>query len=220
MTDARMTAYCGACLSMNKQGATFCADCGERLTARVEAPEATDEECPRCRIHLRRRSLGDYRPLECPMCCGLFVAASDLDALIRTQEEQGDIAASAQVREPERASLLAEDVAYLKCPVCGTMMNRVNYGRISGVIIDSCKEHGHWLDAGELEKIARWVATGGLDKLRKRELDELRTERERLTSERLFQVQEAVNPSMSVGGMESGIWGGWSVLALLAKMIR
>jgi Zn-finger nucleic acid-binding protein len=219
MTDARMTAYCGACLSMNKEDAAYCADCGRRLTARAEAPEATDEECPRCRIHLRRRSLGDHRPLECPMCCGLFVATADLEALIQTQEQQGEVAAGSLAREPERARLAAEDVAYLKCPVCGEMMNRVNYGRISGVIIDSCKPHGHWLDAGELEKIARWVATGGLEKLRKRELDELRAERERLSSERASLSQGVMTAPVQVDHLGAGRWGGWSVAHLLIDLL-
>lgn len=218
MTDARLTAYCGACLSMNKEGATFCADCGGRLAACAEAPEATDEECPRCRVRMRRRSVAGHRPLECPMCCGLFVAAPELEALIRAQEDRGDLAAAAQGKEPERAALHAGEVEYLKCPACGRTMNRVNYGRLSGVIIDSCKEHGHWLDAGELEKIARWVATGGLDKLRERQLGELREERERLSSERLSRAQDPAGASVYAGGAD-GAWGGWTVVRLLIDLI-
>jgi Zn-finger nucleic acid-binding protein len=212
-----MTVYCGACLSMNKEGAAYCSDCGERLIAiaRVEAPEATDEECPRCRVRLRRRDLDGYRPLECPMCCGLFVAVSDLEALIAEQEKKADASAGAQAREPQRASLAPEEVAYLKCPVCGTMMNRMNYGRFSGVIIDTCKPHGHWLDPGELEKIAKWVATGGLEKLRKRELDELRAECERLTSERLSQSQDTLTTTLQTDRAEVGMWGGWAIVGIL-----
>jgi Zn-finger nucleic acid-binding protein len=221
-TDARMTVYCGTCLSMNKEGARFCSDCGKPLAERVEAPEATDAECPRCRARLRRRNIGSHHPFECPICCGLFVAVSDLEALITERKEQGDVAA-ASPRQPERASLAIEEVAYLKCPMCGAVMNRVNYGRMSGVIIDSCKEHGHWLDPGELEKIAKWVATGGLAKLRQREMDELRAERERLSS-----AEHAPSgygtPMMTIGNDDvtgSGlVWAGWFVLKVLARLIR
>ena len=60
-------------------------------------------------------------------------------------------------------------------------MNRLNYGRISGVIVDYCKDHGYWLDAGELEKIAKWVATGGLNKQYARELEDMKAEKSRLS---------------------------------------
>ena len=40
-------------------------------------------------------------------------------------------------------------------------MNRVNYGGGSGVIVDSCKAHGLYLDAGELRRILAWVGAGG-----------------------------------------------------------
>jgi Zn-finger nucleic acid-binding protein len=217
-TDVRMTAYCGACLSMNKEGATFCSDCGERLAARAEAPEATDRECPRCRALLRRRELDGFRPLECPVCCGLFVATDDLGKMIAEQERRFPDAAGAAGREPDRATLAPEDVAYLKCPACGEVMNRVNYGRISGVIIDTCKPHGHWLDAGELEKIARWVATGGLEKLRKRGLEEIRTERDRLSSAQLA----AGPPAGRMPGYEAeaGLWGGWAIADILRDLFE
>ena len=220
LADARMTVYCGACLSMNKEGGRFCSDCGKPIAAAIEAPEPTDAECPRCRARLRRRSLGGHRPLECPVCCGLFVAGADLEALITEQKGDGDVAAAAQL-QPERASLAGETVAYLKCPECGQIMNRVNYGRISGVIIDSCKLHGHWLDAGELEKIAHWVATGGLAKQRERELEEIREERERLSRESLVRTMSS-SLTMPVGVDDGGVslWGGWSVIHLLGKLIK
>ena len=49
-------------------------------------------------------------------------------------------------------------------------MNRKNFRRISGVIIDSCADHGVWLDIGELEKIRHFIADGGLGKSRDREI--------------------------------------------------
>ena len=54
------------------------------------------------------------------------------------------------------------EVKYVKCPVCLQLMNRKSYGARSGVVADTCKEHGIWLDGGELGRILKWVKAGGL----------------------------------------------------------
>jgi hypothetical protein len=41
------------------------------------------------------------------------------------------------------------------------MMNRRLYGKDSGVILDSCKDHGIWFDAEELARILAWLRAGG-----------------------------------------------------------
>ncbi len=41
-------------------------------------------------------------------------------------------------------------------------MQRRNFGRRSGVIVDWCASHGTWLDAHEMEDIAAFVLEGGL----------------------------------------------------------
>ncbi len=42
-------------------------------------------------------------------------------------------------------------------------MSRKNFRRISGVLIDQCRDHGIWLDAGELDHIRCFIANGGLE---------------------------------------------------------
>jgi Zn-finger nucleic acid-binding protein len=39
-------------------------------------------------------------------------------------------------------------------------MARRNYRKKSGVILDTCSEHGVWLDADELEQIAGFILSG------------------------------------------------------------
>jgi hypothetical protein len=56
-------------------------------------------------------------------------------------------------------------------------MNRVNFARVSGVILDVCPPHGAWFDAGELRAIRTFVRGPGLGRFaRRRQLD---LERER-----------------------------------------
>ena len=42
-------------------------------------------------------------------------------------------------------------------------MQRKNFARRSGIIVDWCGKHGTWLDADELEDLASYILAGGLD---------------------------------------------------------
>ena len=59
-------------------------------------------------------------------------------------------------------------------------MNRSNFARASGVIVDVCKAHGLWFDADELPSIIEFVQKGGMEIARQRQLNDIRSERERL----------------------------------------
>jgi Zn-finger nucleic acid-binding protein len=50
---------------------------------------------------------------------------------------------------------------YRPCAVCGALMNRQNYGRKSGVILDLCRAHGIWFDLDELPRVLSWIQNGG-----------------------------------------------------------
>jgi Zn-finger nucleic acid-binding protein len=63
--------------------------------------------------------------------------------------------ASAQI------STQPELVDCLKCVICNTLMERVNYSYTSGIIIDRCRSgHGIWLDKDEIEKIQVFAERG------------------------------------------------------------
>ena len=40
-------------------------------------------------------------------------------------------------------------------------MQRRNFRRSSGVVLDVCHQHGTWLDADEIEEIAGFILSGG-----------------------------------------------------------
>jgi Zn-finger nucleic acid-binding protein len=60
------------------------------------------------------------------------------------------------------------------------MMNRVNFQNLSGAVIDVCRGHGTFLDAGELHQIVTFIQDGGLDRARARRIEELREGERRL----------------------------------------
>jgi Zn-finger nucleic acid-binding protein len=50
-------------------------------------------------------------------------------------------------------------VTYLPCPACEQLMNRINFAKRSGVIVDYCKEHGTWFDGGELKRAIAYITS-------------------------------------------------------------
>ena len=71
----------------------------------------------------------------------------------------------------------------------------MNYARISGVIVDYCKRHGFWLDNGELEKIAAFVASGGLKARYQLEMEEAKSAASKAKLEKALAEAEGVRDS-------------------------
>jgi len=59
-------------------------------------------------------------------------------------------------------------------------MNRVNFARHSGVVLDVCKAHGTWFDVTELQRMIAFIQGGGLDSARNKDRERLAEERRRL----------------------------------------
>jgi Zn-finger nucleic acid-binding protein len=104
----------------------------------------------------------------------MWVDVSAFDRIINQQaeREKTEYQRGGPSEGPARASLRPEKVVYLKCPDCGRHMHRRNFGKVSGVIVDECHDHGVWLDCDELGKIAAFVASGGVAYGRKLEAEE------------------------------------------------
>ena len=130
------TVRCGFCFHMNLPQSLHCSGCGSELGL---------EPIPQ-RSGLRA----------CAECGGQFVDHSLLRDLLEARQVYGLKAAR------RAANPLDQPVRYRPCPVCRTMMNRQNFGRSSGVIVDICSQHGVWFDAGELPRVLDFVQAGGL----------------------------------------------------------
>ena len=64
-------------------------------------------------------------------------------------------------------------------------MNRINFAKCSGVIVDICKGHGIWFDRDELSQIVEFVRGGGLEVSRAKEKVEIAEARRQLQQEQL-----------------------------------
>ncbi|MGB3564305.1 MAG: zinc ribbon domain-containing protein [Thermoanaerobaculia bacterium] len=159
---------CPQCLARVSDRARYCHHCAVPLLPEGLAGETTHYLCPGCgkshQLDSRRLEAADISVLECPRCAGLWLGADTFDTLLKRSREK----ALPDGWNPERESpsLLPSPApqsgpTYRPCPICAKLMHRQNFGRKSGVIIDSCRSHGIWFDAHELAGILRWVQQGG-----------------------------------------------------------
>lgn len=210
---ARLAAIsCPSCFGLMFDGAAFCEHCGQRRARTASGGEAGEiTQCPGCRSGLQRVSLGRTTLLECTGCDGVWIESEEFERLCADRESQ----AAVLPRLARRQVPLDAAVKYRPCPRCGKMMNRVNFGRLSGAIVDVCKGHGTFLDAGELHQIVTFIHGGGLDRLRALEKEELKVEarkvqqaKENLARERGRQASPASQP-----------WPGGDIVLGLADLI-
>ncbi len=87
----------------------------------------------------------------CYSCGGTWYDRGELEQHLAKAAEQPDEAGADSGTPP--ADWQRTETIYLKCPKCDRPMNRVNFGRRSGIIVDMCGPHGVFLDAGEFEGI-------------------------------------------------------------------
>ena len=158
---------CPECYARNPESAKFCTSCGVAFKPQPIRAGQISLRCPACpESTLVSRNLGGGWVDECPTCLGLWAPGDIMERLVERirEKRRHDGARPADQEERERRAAWANEVTYRHCPECGGMMQRRNFGRRSGIIVDWCGEHGTWLDANEMEDIADFVLQGGLER--------------------------------------------------------
>lgn len=169
------TRTCGSCGKEVNAVYRVCPFCAAHLG---EGGSFLPPSCPRCGTPLELfRQHGEEYDL-CPRCGGLWLDRSEF----RRATRESNVHRMETPPGDYQREGLEDPGAYLPCVRCGALMNRKNFGRISGVLIDECVRHGVWLDAGELEKIRHFIADGGLERSQDRELERNRVELRRLAT--------------------------------------
>ncbi len=190
------TVACPSCLGVMFLGSKFCSHCGERAVSAEILSEENAGRCPRCEIDLQSLKVRSTRMRECLRCGGFWVGVDTFESLCADKEEQSAVInyAGSKPREPNSLP----PVEYVPCPDCKQLMNRSNFARTSGVVIDLCKKHGVWFDADELPKIIDFIVNGGLTRSREKEKIALEEERGRLRDK---QHQLAMMERRTGGGL-------------------
>lgn len=160
---------CPYCQKPVAANAHLCVHCNGPLIH--SGDNVSEPVCPRCREPLNILAIegGADQAEVCAKCKGIWL---DLEEFRRTTHPQR---IPQKYIESKKAwfNPNPDPVKYVTCPRCGRLMNRENFSRISGVIIDRCRDHGVWLDAGELERIRLFIGQGGLERYQDRRLDAL-----------------------------------------------
>jgi Zn-finger nucleic acid-binding protein len=206
--DAESCAYCGSqverdpgklslicpeCYARCSEDARFCTACGVPFRPQAVGGEGRELPCPVCDLPMPPHVVGDVGINECRECNGVWVSGGDFDRLVaRAMELRGNAGALPGASPAPRvtgANPLRQAVAYRKCPECGAFMQRRNFRKSSGVILDVCHEHGTWLDADELEQIAGFLLSGGTTSPLLQ--DDPRTRAERIASAEFTRIRHS-----------------------------
>ena len=103
--------------------------------------------CPVCKNTTVVLELEQIEIDYCASCEGIWFDAGELELLLETEQERARL-----------LNLLIEDSSVkeksYRCPICSKKMKKVFVGEEKKILIDKCKKnHGLWLDKGELESV-------------------------------------------------------------------
>ena len=199
-------------------GSKHCPRCGAAAASR-ERGDLPGLSCPRCRTEMQAVIIGSTRVRECERCLGLWVNVVSFEKICADREQQAAVLGAASPA-PRGEVNESGKVRYAPCPQCSQLMNRINFARCSGVIVDICKGHGSWFDRDELTRIVEFIRAGGLDAARAKEKAALQEERRQLrqvqlsADERRSSLLDADDDHGAVG-ITTGIASARGLLKLL-----
>ena len=148
-----------------------CSKCGRRANAKrsscmycggkfVQEERKADLRCCSCNSPMQEEDRHGIMIDVCPNCQSIWFDSGELEALLKL-EETPDLEEEAGRYQTGKSTRFTPDAAqtpYRKCPYCERFMAQQNYKKFSGIIIDSCRLHGIFLDAMEFEKIQLFEA--------------------------------------------------------------
>lgn len=215
---------CPRCFAKIFHESKHCNHCGAKVERPAEATvdgEARVRECPRCDGGaLEARLVGEVLLDECLGCHGVFLDACAVEMVVRERRQASASAIVAMAEDNTISSARPEQGGklYIKCPDCDQVMNRVNFGRRSGIIVDVCKPHGTWFDQDELPRIVDFVMKGGLEESERREVARMREDARRARSEARGSAQMAAfNQPISRGSANTAVFS--SVLGAVGRFL-
>lgn len=187
---------CGACEAVVTTGSAHCLICHADLAwphtpgAREAAMGPTTPRqieravCPRAHGSLVHAEIHGGHVHACAPCGGLFLETAASSALIEDASFREALAVFAADLDSKRTEQVdGAKVGYPPCAACGEGTARKNFERVSGVMVDVCRNHGTWFDGGEVIRVVAFLAGDGLSRkesFEAREAETLGREREKI----------------------------------------
>jgi Zn-finger nucleic acid-binding protein len=164
-------ANCKNCSAPLEPNTNRCRYCGVRNDVDLQAKHdfsiqnpSSERICPECNIPLQTIDLnvnGHLYIERCGKCFGLFFDPGEVEALLDNTVSGEETINLKHIQAINDDRYQSKKFKYVKCPVCQILMNRVNFGYRSGVVIDQCRKHGIWLNNGEITHLMEWKKAGG-----------------------------------------------------------
>lgn len=170
-------------------GSKHCPHCGA-VPAEARAASLSILKCPRCKVDMSSVRIGSQEMRECEKCAGVWLEVAAFEKICADREQQAAVLGGASPL-PSHTLRADQRIRYAPCPQCGQLMNRVNFAKCSGVIVDICRGHGTWFDAQELSTIVQFIRDGGLEVARQKEKHEIEFQRQQLRMEEMIAANRA-----------------------------
>ena len=170
-------------------GSKHCPHCGA-APAEAKAAPLSVLKCPRCKVDMSSVQIGSQMMRECGRCAGLWVEVAAFENICADREQQAAVLGGASPA-PSHELRSEPRIQYAPCAQCGQLMNRINFAKCSGVVVDVCKGHGTWFDRNELSAIVRFIRSGGLEVSRQKEKNEIEFQRQQLRMEEMTAANRA-----------------------------
>jgi Zn-finger nucleic acid-binding protein len=199
-------------------GSRHCPHCGA-AAAETRATSLSTLKCPKCKGDMLAITLGGSAMRECETCGGLWLEVTAFEKICADREHQAAVLGLASPVTGHRLEPTSDKikVRYFPCPQCAQFMNRMNFARCSGVIVDVCRGHGTWFERDELRAIIEFIRAGGLQLSRQKEKFEIESERGQLRYQQLVTNKPAERLSFSDDERLSGILATGHVLEFLIE---
>jgi len=161
---------------------------------------------------LNTLQIGDVKLRECLECGGFWSDATTFESICATKEQQANVL-NFVAAKPFPAQT---PVQYVPCPDCKELMNRSNFARSSGVILDICKQHGVWFDSNELPNLVKFIQKGGIELARRNEKIQLEELKREVSDLRRRQMRESSRLDASDVGYDAS--EGFTVADFIATL--
>lgn len=165
-------AKCKSCSAPLQANTNRCQYCDVRNDVDLHAKhdfsvhkKVSERICPHCEKPLQTIQIKLEETIfieRCDDCFGLFFDLGEMETLLNQSVSHVDEINLEHIENINTDRYRNNQVVkYIKCPVCQAFMRRTNFAQKSGVIVDSCRQHGFWLDSGEITHLMEWKKAGG-----------------------------------------------------------